>query len=395
MADLMENYTLIIPTYNRSEKLKVLLSFLENTKCEFPIIVADSSASSHRLQNKESVTSSSLKITYVEFDSSLNPFQKFFQATEHVNTAFCSLCADDDVIDPGSLSEITNFLEASPDHAAAHGYYYSFLTNPHNVVTDLCYYSHSNNNDDPIHRLSALFGRYEALTYAVYRTSILQDILKEVQSLDSLLGHELLSGALTVIAGKVARLPVIYMGRSVGPSHSYSNWHPIEMLFSNPDHLYHQYGKYHQILAEYTLQKGNTTYSKDKILKLIDFIHFSYMSEFFTHPIMNFLTEQTMTDTPLEQTMQKLWPIIIEAQNTKLKENPPPNESPGLFKKLLKSNSHIPTLTIQEFYQGSFLFGGTFIKKAKNEFPDDFNQVTLNISKNLENYKRSEEGIVS
>jgi len=194
---------------------------------------------------------------------------------------------------------------------------------------------------------------------------------------------------------KVARLPVIYMGRSVGPSHSYSNWHPIEMLFSNPDHLYHQYGKYRQILAEYTLQKGNTTYSKDKILKLIDFIHFSYMSEFFTHPIMNFLTEQTMTDTPLEQTMQKLWPIIIEAQNTKLKENPPPNESPGLFKKLLKSNSHIPTLTIQEFYQGSFLFGGTFIKKAKNEFPDDFNQVTLNISKNLENYKRSEEGIVS
>src|SRR3990167_8029223 len=148
MADLMENYTLIIPTYNRSEKLKVLLSFLENTKCEFPIIVADSSASSHRLQNKESVTSSSLKIT--------------------------------------------NFLEASPDHAAAHGYYYSFLTNPHIVVTDLCYYSHSNNNDDPIHRLSALFGRYEALTYAVYRTSILQDILKEVQSLDSLLGHELL-----------------------------------------------------------------------------------------------------------------------------------------------------------------------------------------------------------
>lgn len=243
----------------------------------------------------------------------------------------------------------------------------------------------------PIRRLSALFAEYEALTYAVYRTPVVKDVLKKVQSLDSLLGHELLAGALTVVVGKVARLPVIYMGRSVGPSHSYSNWHPIEMLFSNPDNFYDQYGKYRQILTKYALQKSNSTYSNDKILKLIDFIHFSYMSEFFTHPIMDLLTEQTMTDAPLEQTMQKLWPLIIEAQNTKLNGNPTPNKSQGRLKNLFRKNPPTSTLKTQEFYQGSFLFGESFVQKAKNEFRECFDQVTLNISETLEVYKRSEE----
>ena len=375
MSAFPYHYTLIVPTFNRSEKLKALINFLECQGCEFLILIADSSEHSHRKNNKALVQTSHLNIDYHEFDISLSPFKKFQETVDRVKTTFCSLCADDDVIHLTSIPKITRFLSQNSDYAAAHGYYYSFINIPQNKITDLCYRSPSNIDNDPIRRLESLFTNYEAITYAVYRTNMLQDILKRIQSLDTLLGKELLAGALTVAAGKVARLPFIYMGRSGGPSHSYLNWHPVEILASNPDKLYQEYKKYRQVLSDFILEKNNKLYSKDTLLKAIDFIHFSYMGEFLTVPIMQYLVSQVLTHRSLSDTMQGLWPLIIAAQNKKLKEE----------KESLSSN--FPYKKLKEFQKGSFLFEHLLVEKLTQVSQDNFNFYIEDISENMESYK--------
>lgn len=386
MSAFPYDYTLIIPTFNRSQKLKTLISFLESQGFESPILIADSSEHFHRESNKALVQASPLTIDYQEFDISLSPFEKFREAVNKVQTAFCSLCADDDAIHPASIPKITSFLNQNPGYVAAHGYYYSFVITPQNKITDLCYRTPSNTDNDPLRRLEALFANYEAITYAIYHTTILQDILKRTQTLDTLLGNELLAGALTVAAGKVARLPFIYMGRSEEPSHPYLNWHPVEILASNPNKLYREYDQYRQILSDFILEKNNEFYPKDVLLKMIDFIHFSYISEFMTVPIMQYLLTQTRNRRSLPDTMQGLWYLIIAAQNKKLKEE---KENINLLK-LLKTFVYSCFVSIEskEFQKDSFLFEQLLVEKLTLLSPGNFNFYIADISAHMEAYKR-------
>ena len=143
------------------------------------------------------------------------------------------MCADDDVVMVDSLPVLRDFLQKHHDFSAAHGWYFTFYDNVHLGITSIVYSGPSIDRDDPFLRLRDLLNRYEAVTYAVYRTDVMRRVLYEVQRVESMLARELLAGELTVLWGKVARLPIFYYGRSLGPSESYAHWHPVNFLTNN------------------------------------------------------------------------------------------------------------------------------------------------------------------
>jgi hypothetical protein len=192
--------------------------------------------------------------------------------------------------------------------------------------------------DDPLLRLRDLFNRYEAVTYALYRTDIMRQVLCDIQLVSSLLARELLSGALTVVTWKVARLPLFYYGRSMAPSALYEHWHPIDFMLSAPEQLFAEYATSRQILCERFQKNGYRGYSTAKLLHLIDLIHMKYLSEYVTPDIMDYLIDEVTAGTDRQQIMQGVWPkltpsaspVLTWMRSSKLLRKLRDHFSPGL-----------------------------------------------------------------
>jgi glycosyltransferase domain-containing protein len=310
-----ERFTLIVPTYNRPGELARLLQYLENHQVGFPILVLDSSVHETQAANQARVQASKCTIRYERFDASVSPWQKFLRGAQMVSTPYCSLCADDDVVLPDSLGPIVQHLDRHKDCSVAHGWYFTFYDNGHIGITSSVYRGASNDDDDPLRRLHAMFRNYEAVTYGVYRTEVMQSVLADVQDVESMLGRELLGGALTIAHGKAARLPVFYYGRSHLPSHPYTHWHPLDFLISSPDGLYRDYAAYRSILSRRISQLGSAQQSEAELLTAIDLIHFRYLSDYVKPSVMDYLVEQTLAKTPKPEVMQGLWSVLARAND--------------------------------------------------------------------------------
>lgn len=327
-----KDYTLIVPTYNRPREFRALLNYLRDQKAEFKVLVLDSSEGETVFENEKFASQIGLNIEFIAFPSDTPPFEKFWKGAQKVKTAFCSLCADDDVIVVKSISEILDFLKKDSSYVAAHGLYFSFMAKEKVTISDLVYNKDVLLDENPILRLRELFQSYEAITYAIYRTPVFEKVLSQVQSLDSLLGRELLGSALTAAMGKVKRLPVLYCGRSLSASHFYESWHPIEMLLTSPDYLYQEYGKYRKILV-HTLKDSNNVHTEEELTKLIDITHFSYMSEFFAPNILSYLSDRIMNKYEKSEIMTGLWPIIIHNQQGNNIQTAPQKSIKSFFSK--------------------------------------------------------------
>ena len=291
------------------------MTCLERLDAGFRILVLDSSEPAAQQANRETVAASRLKIRYESFETTMSPWEKFHRGSELVDTPYCALCADDDIVMPSSLDRIVSHLEANPDCSVAHGWYFTFYNNAHIGVTSSVYRGASLDQDDAIERLLALFKNYEAVTYGVYRTSVMQTVLSDVRNLGSLLGRELLGGALAVASGKVARLPVFYYGRSLAPSQSYQHWHPLDFLISAPEGMYQDYAAYREILKNSLKSNGYDKYRDPELLILIDLIHFRYLSDYVKPRVMEYLTEQVMARKPKPEIMQGMWSVLAQESN--------------------------------------------------------------------------------
>jgi len=309
-ASLADKFTLIVPTYNRTADLARLLTYLARLRVEFPILVLDSSEPAKHQANEDAVNKSGLNVSYETFDASVSPWEKFWRGSELVRTPYCSICADDDLVLPASLGPIVQYLEAHADFSVAHGWYFTFYNNAHIGITSSVYRGASLDHVDPLDRLFAFFKNYEAVTYGVYRTEVMQNVLRDVQGLNSLLAKELLGGALAISQGKVARLPMIYYGRSLAPSQPYSHWHPLDFLISAPDGFYQDYAVYRTTLFNCLKTIAYDNYPDAELITLIDLIHFRYLSDYVKPRVMEYLTEQMMARKPKPEIMQGLWSVL-------------------------------------------------------------------------------------
>lgn len=303
-------YTLVIPTYNRPADLGRQLRFLAHQKAAFRVLVLDSSSDANHATNRASAAGLALDLEIQRFDPVMPPFEKFWRGAEMVRTEYASMCADDDLVLVDSISQIVGFLERNPGHSIAHGWYFQFYLESALGLTSILYRSPSIEADAWTDRLYSLLSGYEAITYGVYRTEVLRRVLFHTQDMRSMLARELLGGTLALIAGKAARLPVVYSGRSLGPSGSYAHWHPIEFLASTPRGMFEEYARYKAKLFEFCAERGVPVGDAEQSEKLVDLAHMRYVSQYFTPEIIDHIYAETVRGRTGAELLGGVWPIL-------------------------------------------------------------------------------------
>ena len=234
----MDNFSIIIPTYNRPAHLSRIISYYDSFGENFRVIVADSSREEFKGDNKGIVSSASnLNILYLDnYSPETHPFQKFSDAVNHVEKKYCVFCADDDFIVPGGIEASLAFLESNTDYAVAHGRYISFKVvngsgNTQRYHWNFAYLPISIELPDPAARLELQLADYTLPTvYGVHRSSILKKIYAEVlkSGVDLHMFGELLATSLTVIFGKTKYMDTFYAARSEQTAGSGPGWPSVK-----------------------------------------------------------------------------------------------------------------------------------------------------------------------
>jgi glycosyltransferase domain-containing protein len=297
---VMQDFTLVIPTYNRPKLLAALMSYLRAGRPLCRILVLDSSQPQLRAATRKVVEATPLKLDYVEFPSETHPFDKFREGVHKVTTEFCALCADDDLVVLDGVRRCLDALRCKPQASVAQGYSFSFLCQCNGDINlgNILYFSSTIDDATPLARLAQLFARYQAATYGNYRTPVLQQILDTLKPMTSILGRELLGSALAAIEGQIVRVPCFSHGRSMDASESYEHWHPLEWFAKDPESLFAEYSRYRELIAQAVLARPDNTVNAATVRRVLDVIHLRYMVKHAPDSALAFMAEQEMCGVP-------------------------------------------------------------------------------------------------
>lgn len=278
-------FSLIIPTYNRPEYLRRILSYYNEYAGNYKIIVADSSSDENKKVNKEIISSfSNLDILYLsDYSSKINQYHKLADAVNYANGKYCIQTGDDDFITQNGINQSIDFLEKNPDFTVAHGYHISFyLKTDKKGKQPFCWtpiYSHESITlPDPVSRLNEHLAKYSLPTlYAVHRTDFLKMVFKEtLKFTDDVRFGELLPSMLTLIYGKMKCLDVLYCVRENTPR---SLGETSENLkdFIRVGTYDEKYAKFRDCLAAHLSKKSQLDVEESK--KVIDEAMAAYMKK--------------------------------------------------------------------------------------------------------------------
>lgn len=279
---ILADFTLIIPTHNRPEKIKSLVNLLSTYPAKVNIIILDSSKTEIKKSNKELIINcfshKNINYSYFEFDVDCEPFEKFYFGISQVNTNYCSFCADDDVVFLECIEEIIQFLNLNTDYIAAHGYYFGFRFDKDGVeIQDVTYYKNNLCHDDWAQRVQSLFSNYEATFYATYRTQTLKDFFSLSLGANTALWKELILALASVMSGKIYRISSFYYGRRIGQSLPFNNWHPHEIFSRKPDLYFTDYLQCRNSLLSHFGLKNTITAAEEKTF---DISHLLYLKNY-------------------------------------------------------------------------------------------------------------------
>lgn len=324
----MKDFTLVIPTYNRSRMLGAFLNYLELEKAECKVLVLDSSKEEHRAINRAKAADSSLDLSYVEFPIETHPFDKFREGVNAVTTPFCALCADDDLVILPGIAHCLEALRANPTASVAQGYSFSFQCRQDgNIdINNILYFSPTVADSEPLKRIATLFQQYQAATYGNYRTPVLQRILTALQPVSSLLARELLGSALAAAEGNMIRVAHFSHGRSMDASESYEHWHPLEWFAKDPIGLFTEYSRYRELLKTTILGHEENSRTAKEVSRILDLIHIRYFAKHAPPDALKFIIAQQMDDAKFDDywpSQEIHLPLIAAAGVGASKPSPP------------------------------------------------------------------------
>jgi hypothetical protein len=163
-------------------------------------------------------------------------------------------------------------------------------------ISDIVYWAPSITADDALKRIVEQMSNYQAVFYAIHRTSVMRSVHTQLERVQSLLAHELLSSSLTLIAGGVYRLPHFYMARNTNLSISSEGWHPHHFLANKPDLLFREYAAYRAIVIEQLLADARcrATYRPDEMERILDLVHLKYLTPMISEQIIDYLLAESL-----------------------------------------------------------------------------------------------------
>ena len=281
--------TILIPTYNRSEYLRRILSYYNEYGGNYNIIVADSSSDENKKRNKKIISSfSSIDILHIKnYSSDIDPYYKISDALKHVKTEYCAICADDDFVTPNGINQSVDFLEKNPDFTVAHGRYITFYLKP-DIKGKLQFRYNPRYVHESISFLDAKSRLFFHLSnvqispfYAVHRTDFLKMIYKEaLEFSDADQFRELLLSMLALIYGKMKCLDVFYAAREFIPD-SGGNINKNLKDFVKDGTYDEKYAKFRECLAMHLSKKSQLDVEESK--RVIDNAMSVHMKKKYPH----------------------------------------------------------------------------------------------------------------
>ncbi len=279
--------TIIIPTYNRPDRLKRLLDYYNKYRENFNIIIADSSSSENKVLNKKNVSMfAESNIQYLDnYSFKINPSRKLKDALNYVNTKYTVFCADDDFITPNGINQSVTFLGKNPDFSCAHGHGFTFSLECEDKreqkysCTFPTYLDKSITFPEAEARLASHLANYQLpMFYAVHRTDLLKMIFKDtVQYTDDDQFVELLSSMLALIYGKMKHMNVLYCARERTSSLAGNTRKSIGDFMKNRTYK-KKYTKFRECLVGHLIK--NSHLNNDGAEELIDKAMSKYLKKY-------------------------------------------------------------------------------------------------------------------
>ncbi len=322
-------YTLLIPTYNRPELLQRLLRYLERERAQFPIVVLDSSNPDTQARNKEAIDAVSLDVHHAVFAETMDPYVKMREGFKLTNTPYCSLCADDDILMVSAIQRCVEQLENDPKAAVAHGQYFNFREDRSFNLSYVVYRGKSVDRTRPLERLRMLFASYEAVLYGVTRTEIALRAFRDVDKMNTVLGKELLTAALTIIAGKALRISDFFYGRSTGESLAYTAWHPHQILAEEPGFMFEQYPQFRELLLQRLQEIEPHGLAAATVAKVIDLMLLRYLEPFLRHDVLDTMLDLSMRGQDSAAIVTKIWDTYVRTARPSHPDEPLLDSSGG------------------------------------------------------------------
>lgn len=226
------DFTLIIPTHNRSVYLKRILSYYYQQNCKFQFIICDSSAEAFQ---EISFFSKKLNISYFHVPK-LSYADKLYSVADLIKTDYASFCADDDFIFIDSILKCIEFLKYSPDYVSVQGKYFGFSKTGKLITTYPIYsgtLSIDLNQASPSLRLKEYNKKYFLAVYSVHRGFVLRKTLKLFENVKNIYLLELLMGYNAIIQGAHKILPILYSAREKLSNSAGSSGDNLEVVFND------------------------------------------------------------------------------------------------------------------------------------------------------------------
>lgn len=277
------DHTLVIPTYNRPELVRRLVTYYLKRGTAMQLLVLDSSKAEIAAANAEWFKTCGGSVRHVIFPETLQPAAKLARGLSMVSTPYASFCADDDLVFPQGLADAIRFLDVNSDYVCAHGLYLNFQVHAGSRDVNVWreYGGPGNEAGHSGARIFRLFQNYESLFYATFRTTDLRDIFAEVRSIPSLHFQELFQSVATLIKGKVKRLPVLYAARQSieAAQPERDNWQTYYWFASNAAELLQHYRNYAgDLWLFYEAHGGASRLDRVAFQRMLDMSHAVYFS---------------------------------------------------------------------------------------------------------------------
>ncbi len=314
MASPRSRYTLLIPTFNRPAHLRSLLGYLSARRLEYPIRVLDTSSGDALSQNRETVSRTALDIVHDIYDPAMPVHKKIGLAVASVESTYCSLCADDDVLFTDELNALLDVLDADPRLVIAHGYYVNFKPAEDFDIWYTDYSAPSIVAEDALKRIVEQMSDYQAIFYGIHRTATMQAIQPPVDRVKSLWAKELLSSTLALIAGAMYRAPRYYMARNTNPSIATEGWHPHQFFAMEPTELFREYADYRAVALEHLMADARcrAIYRPEQMHRVFDLVHLKYLAPMLSPGVMNYLIQQSLLpQTTSRQIIEGIWNTFV------------------------------------------------------------------------------------
>ena len=276
--------TIVIPTYNRSQHLKRLLSYCsrEENKIVKKIFILDSSDNATKKINQTLVQDCNLDITYFDFEHSINVASKIYLGLSSCETEFSMICADDDIMFFDCLEKAVNILRNETSVAVVDGKYLNFASVNGGLSLTTEYVRPSIDYSNASSRLFSLVERYESLFYGVYRSSTHIKIFGVVEKIDSLHYQELCQTFCALTLGKHVRMDDIFCGRqhTEAAEPDRTNWQTYYWFNENPKEFLQHYKTYEATIADF-LKSELSDISDEGAEQLIRSMHALFFANHF------------------------------------------------------------------------------------------------------------------